>query len=71
MTSVVLHTTPAADTPCPRHGMHRWMAYCADCTAWHLGRQIAVRGAVGPTASVLTLVTGAARRPEPRLDPAA
>ncbi len=71
MTIIDSQATPAADTPCTRHGAHRWMAYCADCTAWHLGRQIAAREAGRATASVLTLVTDAARRPEPRLSPAA
>ena len=67
MTVTDIRIESAADTVCTRHGAHRWMAYCADCTAWHLGRQIAARA----TASVLTLVTDAARRPEPRLSPAA
>ena len=71
MTVTDVHIESAADTVCTRHGAHRWMAYCADCTAWHLGRQIAAREADRATASVLTLVTDAARRPEPRLSPAA
>jgi hypothetical protein len=30
-----------AATPCIRH--HVWMAYCDDCTDWHLNRQLARR----------------------------
>lgn len=32
-----------AATPCLRHPAHVWMAYCPDCTAWHLDRQITGR----------------------------
>ena len=28
-----------ATTPCTRHHAHVWMAYCSDCTNWHLSRQ--------------------------------
>ena len=31
--------------PCPLHGAHTWMAYCSDCTTWHLTRSIAQRDA--------------------------
>ena len=30
-------------TPCTRHARHVWMAYCPECTAWHLARQMAHR----------------------------
>jgi hypothetical protein len=29
--------------PCTRHARTTWMAYCPDCTAWHLAVQIARR----------------------------
>jgi hypothetical protein len=28
----------APTKPCTRHSPRVWMAYCADCTAWHLQR---------------------------------
>jgi hypothetical protein len=33
--------------PCNRHGRHVWLAYCPDCTAWHLATQIARRDGLG------------------------
>lgn len=45
MTIIDSQATPAADTPCTRHGAHRWMAYCSDCTAWHLAHQLVQRHA--------------------------
>jgi hypothetical protein len=29
--------------PCTRHARRVWLAYCPDCTAWHLAIQIARR----------------------------
>jgi len=29
--------------PCARHRTTVWMAYCPDCTAWHLAAEIARR----------------------------
>ncbi|MGR7027468.1 hypothetical protein [Geodermatophilus sp. URMC 62] len=29
--------------PCHRHPAHRWIAGCADCTAWHLTAQLPLR----------------------------
>ena len=55
-----VHTGPR---PCYTHTAHRWIASCDDCTAWHLGRQIAARDAARTrTAPVLTLVPPAGRR---------
>jgi hypothetical protein len=70
-TARAVHTGPR---PCYRHSAHRWLAYCDDCTAWHLGRQIAAREAARTrthTAPVLTLVHSTARRPAHLLRPAA
>jgi hypothetical protein len=68
-TAHAVHTGPR---PCYRHSAHRWLAYCDDCTAWHLGRQIAARETAGTrTAPVLTLVHSTARRPAHLLRPAA
>jgi RNA polymerase sigma factor (sigma-70 family) len=67
MTVTDIHTTPVADTVCTRHGAHRWMAYCADCTAWHLGRQIAARETGRATASVRP-DPGDRRRPPARAE---
>jgi hypothetical protein len=33
----------SAPTPCLRHTEHKWLAYCSDCTTWHLARLIAAR----------------------------
>jgi hypothetical protein len=52
-----VHTGPR---PCYTHTAHRWIASCDDCTAWHLGRQIAARTRTAP---VLTLVPPVGRRP--------
>ncbi len=30
-------------TPCLRHSEHKWLAYCSDCTTWHLARLLAAR----------------------------
>jgi hypothetical protein len=30
-------------TPCLRHSEHKWLAYCSDCTTWHLARLFAAR----------------------------
>jgi hypothetical protein len=35
----------SAPIPCLRHTERKWLAYCDDCTAWHLSRQIAARDA--------------------------
>jgi len=35
----------SAPIPCLRHSERKWLAYCDDCTAWHLARQIAARDA--------------------------
>ena len=32
-------------TRCHRHATNVWMAYCPDCTAWHLALQMARRNA--------------------------
>jgi RNA polymerase sigma factor (sigma-70 family) len=32
----------SANRPCHRHATEVWMAYCSECTAWHLGHQTAV-----------------------------
>jgi hypothetical protein len=45
----------SAPTPCLRHP-HAWLAYCDDCTAWHLARQLA-----RPTGTPLVRLT-----PDPR-----
>jgi hypothetical protein len=64
-----VHTGPR---PCCKHTAHRWLAYCDDCTAWHLGRQIAAREAARTrTAPVLTLVTSTGRPSAGALRPAA
>ena len=34
----------AGTTPCQRHSRRTWMAYCPDCTAWHLTVARARRG---------------------------
>ncbi|RFU22483.1 hypothetical protein [Geodermatophilus marinus] len=54
----------SAPRPCYRHS-GRWMAYCDDCTSWHLSRAIAARDAAGHdhTASTAAVVT---LRPAPR-----
>jgi hypothetical protein len=58
--------------PCYAHTAHRWIASCDDCTAWHLGRQIAARDAARTrTAPVLTLVPPIDRRPAAALRTAA
>jgi hypothetical protein len=67
-TTVVVSAAPPALRPCYRHSAHRWLAYCDDCTAWHLGRQIAARTRVAP---VLTLVSPVDHRPARALRPAA
>jgi hypothetical protein len=64
----------SAPTRCLRH--LRWLAYCEDCTAWHLSRAIAardaaVRDAVGGRPPVLTLVPAIADRPARALTVAA
>jgi hypothetical protein len=33
----------SAPTPCLRHSEHKWLAYCSDCTTWHLARLFAAR----------------------------
>jgi hypothetical protein len=33
----------SAPTPCLRHSEHKWLAYCSDCTTWHLARLLAAR----------------------------
>ncbi|MGK5112753.1 MULTISPECIES: hypothetical protein [unclassified Geodermatophilus] len=35
----------SAPIPCLRHSERKWLAYCDDCKAWHLARQIAARDA--------------------------
>jgi hypothetical protein len=30
-------------TSCLRHSEHKWLAYCSDCTTWHLARLFAAR----------------------------
>jgi hypothetical protein len=47
-----------ATTPCTRHAKNVWMAYCSDCAAWHLHRQIAL-GIRSPAAGTPV------RRPSP------
>ena len=60
-TAQALRTGPR---PCHRHPATRWLAYCDDCTAWHLARQIAAREVAGTrSAPVLTLVHTTGRRP--------
>jgi hypothetical protein len=66
------HAVNTGPRPCHRHSAARWLAYCDDCTAWHLGRQIAAREAARTrTAPVLTLVTSTGRPPAGALRPAA
>ena len=68
-TAHAVHTGPR---PCYRHSAHRWLAYCDDCTAWHLGRQVAAREAAGArTTPILTLVHSTDRRPAAALRRAA
>jgi hypothetical protein len=62
------HVVRTGPRPCYKHTAHRWMASCDDCTAWHLGRQIAARTATAP---VLALVPPAGRRPAAALRAAA
>jgi hypothetical protein len=66
--SFTAHPVRTGPRPCYKHTAHRWMAYCDDCTAWHLGHQIAARTRTAP---VLTLVTSAGRRPAAAFRPAA
>lgn len=40
----------SAPMPCLRHP-YAWLAYCEDCTAWHLSRQFARRAATAPGAA--------------------
>ncbi len=52
-------------TRCHRHAVDVWMAYCPDCTAWHLTAQIARRNG-GTTARDpvrVTSVHGGVRAP--------
>ncbi|MGY1679176.1 hypothetical protein [Geodermatophilus sp. SYSU D01176] len=66
------HPVRTGPRPCYKHTAHRWMASCADCTAWHLGHQIAAREAARTrTAPVLTLVPPPGRRPAAAIRPAA
>jgi hypothetical protein len=66
-TSFTASAVRTGPRPCHRHPATRWLAYCDDCTAWHLGRQIAAREAARTrTAPVLTLVHPTGRRPAPR-----
>jgi hypothetical protein len=52
----------SAPTPCLRHS-RRWLAYCDDCTAWHLSRAIAARDAAArDTAARDTAVRDATAR---------
>jgi hypothetical protein len=37
-------STPA---PCYRHARTAWMAYCPDCTTWHLAVEVARRDGEG------------------------
>jgi hypothetical protein len=34
--------------PCTRHARTIWMAYCQDCTTWHLAAAIARRDGTRP-----------------------
>ena len=71
-TTFTAHPVHTGPRPCYKHTAHRWLAYCDDCTAWHLGRQIAAREAARTrTAPVLTLVVSSGRRPAAALRPAA
>ncbi len=42
MVTTIPALAPSA-RPCARHRATVWMAYCADCTAWHLAAQLARR----------------------------
>ncbi len=66
--SFTAHPACTGPRPCYKHTARRWMAYCDDCTAWHLGHQIAARTRPAP---VLTLVTSAGRRSAAAFRPAA
>ncbi|MGY1823247.1 hypothetical protein [Geodermatophilus sp. SYSU D00079] len=64
----------SAPIPCLRHTERRWLAYCGDCTAWHLARQIAARDAAAgdlaprvPAVPRLTVVPAAAPGAVPAL----
>jgi hypothetical protein len=67
----------SAPIPCLRHTERKWLAYCDDCTAWHLARQIAARDAAArdttalaprlTAAPRLTVVPAVARGPVPAL----
>ena len=69
----------SAPIPCLRHSERKWLAYCDDCTAWHLARQIAARDAAardttardiaprGTAAPRLTVVPAVARGSVPAL----
>jgi hypothetical protein len=32
-------TNMSSTRPCYRHAAGKWLAYCPDCTAWHLAAQ--------------------------------
>jgi hypothetical protein len=52
-------------TRCHRHAVDVWMAYCPDCTAWHLTAQIARRkgGTTAPGPVRVTSVHEDVREP--------
>jgi hypothetical protein len=57
----------APTAPCTRH-TRAWIAGCADCTAWHLPRQIARRaGTAAPRTARLRAVPSPSPRPAPLL----
>lgn len=61
--------------PCLRHSQDLCMAYCGDCTTWHVARQIALRNAARDAARetadaarrIAVRDTAAAVAPAPRL----
>ncbi|MGY1638690.1 hypothetical protein ACI78V_18750 [Geodermatophilus sp. SYSU D00742] len=52
----------APTSPCTRH-TRAWIANCADCTAWHLPRQIARRASAATGPARLRAVPSLSPRP--------
>src|SRR3954451_6865559 len=59
-----------APQPCTRHARHTWMAWCPECTAWHLAVEIVRRDAGAPAASGHPPRRSTALDPRPARSPA-
>ncbi|MFW3173088.1 hypothetical protein [Geodermatophilus sp. CPCC 206100] len=61
----------SAPIPCLRHTERKWLAYCDDCTAWHLARQIAARDAAARTTTAVDITARVSATPRLTVVPAA